>query len=630
MRVVRSKAANELPISGKRIEQKATHSLTLGAPIGRALIGAPSGKGGVAFSQFVHSIFGPTRSFHQNRDRTRALASEGVGCFLIAFLLPAMALSQTNLKFQDGAAGQVPPGWFLLDAVKDSGYTAEWRKDGCHGELPCAALVAPASPPPQSFGTLMESFDATPYQGKKVRLRAWIRLEQKTPSDHAQMLLRVGRPHFLEGFLDNMADRPITSSEWRRYDILGEVAPDAETVRIGLMLYGLGRVSIGDVEFGEVTEETSGAAVDAASEAIRKQYARMDSAFVRGDGAEIRELLMPDAQMRVGTIREPLLPAIEGEIAKGSKLTARTEVSSVTLAGDEAIATVRREAADPASGGKRTVVTNHRDTWILTPTGWRWRESLELSYHWVLPVTGADAARPVVNELRTRAVPLDLSGDLSAFGAAVGDARVVALGEAAHGSREFQQLKQGLLEYLVKEKGFTILVAAAAPEVRRMADDLNCEFVGLGEGDIATLANVTHPQSKIVLWTDNTHARDLTLRRKLGRKLYVAGFAFHRGEVRAVGVEGGESRGLNTYTVPPPPAGFGDAVLSEAEMPQFFLSMSALPAGPLAHWLADFHLFHDVGAYWILDDPDASMQPVELSKNYDGIFFVEELHAGGH
>jgi erythromycin esterase-like protein len=134
-------------------------------------------------------------------------------------------------------------------------------------------------------------------------------------------------------------------------------------------------------------------------------------------------------------------------------------------------------------------------------------------------------------------------------------------------------------------------------------------------------------KAKTVLWTDNAHARDL--REKFGRKVYAAGFAFHRGEVRAVGVDSGESRGLNVYAAQASPEGSGDAVLSAAGLPQFFLQMAGLPGGgALARWLADAHLFHDLGAYWVLDDPDASLQPLELSKCYDGLFFVEEVHAG--
>ena len=447
------------------------------------------------------------------------------------------------------------------------------------------------------------------------------------------MLLHVGRPNLQQGFADNMANRPIVSDQWGEYEIRGEVAPDAETIQIGLTIFGTGRAWIGDAEFGPVTAETSGPSVDAARDAIQRLYTRMDSAFVRGDAAELGAVLMPGAQMGVGTIREPLLPAIEQEIAKGSKLAARTVISSLRLDGDEAIVMVRRDAQDPHSGGTRSVVTSHRDTWIQTSNGWRWRESIEVSYHWVLPPTGADAARPVVAELKARAVPLGGKDDLAAFGKALGEARIVALGEAAHGTREFPQWKERLVEYLATEKGFLLLAAANDPDVHAVADRLHMEFAGLdavSANSVVHLATVAHPQAKIVFWTDNAHARDPLLREKFGRKLYAVGFAFRRGEVKAVGVENGESRGLAVYTALASPDGTGDAVLSAAGIPQFFLDIARLPwNGALARWLADTHLFHDLGAYWVLDDPDASLQPEELDKCYDGLLYVEQVHAGG-
>jgi len=549
--------------------------------------------------------------------------------------LPAVIFGQTNLNFQDGREGEVPTGWFVLDA-KSVGYAASWYRQGCHGELNCAALSAPATSDPESFGTLMQSFAAMPFRGEPVRLRAWIRLEKKAPTDFAQMLLHVGRPGFQQGFVDNMANRPIVSEQWVRYEIQGEVASDAETVQIGLTVHGAGRAWIGDVEFGPVTAETSGPAVDAARDAIQKQYARMDAAFMRKDAAEIATVLMPGAQMGVGTVREPLLPAIRSEIAKGPKLATRTEVSAVRLDGDEAIAMVRREAQDQ-SNAARSVVTSHRDTWVRTPNGWRWRESIEVSYHWVLPPTGADAARPVIAELKSRAVPMSDSDDLAAFGAAVGDARVVALGEAAQGVREFSRVKQRLVEYLVAHKGFTEMQADPNdPDASGLADRLHIHFsssqVDTPEALANSVAHLLNPPNsvKVVLWTDNTHARNPKLREKFGRKLYVLGFAFDRGEVRAVGVEKGESRGLGVYTALASPDGSGDAVLAAAEIPQFFLNIAKLPSGgPLARWLAELHLFHDLGAFWVLDDPDASLTPVELGLCYDGLYYVEEVHAGG-
>jgi len=81
-------------------------------------------------------------------------------------------------------------------------------------------------------------------------------------------------------------------------------------------------------------------------------------------------------------------------------------------------------------------------------------------------------------------------------------------------------------------------------------------------------------------------------------------------------------------TTPVSPAGWGDSVLDAAAIPHYFLNLAGLPGGPLSRGTSDMHLFRDLGAYWVLDDPDAGLQPIELSRNYDGLFFVEEIHVG--
>lgn len=69
--------------------------------------------------------------------------------------------------------------------------------------------------------------------------------------------------------------------------------------------------------------------------------------------------------------------------------------------------------------------------------------------------------------------------DLQPLKALVGEATVVGLGEATHGSREFFQLKHRMLEFLVEEMGFTVFALEAnLPE----AFAVN-EFVLEGTGD---------------------------------------------------------------------------------------------------------------------------------------------------
>ncbi|MFE4973937.1 erythromycin esterase family protein [Kitasatospora sp. NPDC056651] len=77
--------------------------------------------------------------------------------------------------------------------------------------------------------------------------------------------------------------------------------------------------------------------------------------------------------------------------------------------------------------------------------------------------TDADAARrsAVVRALEGVAQPLRTTepgggtADLRALGSMIGDAEVVGVGEATHGSHEFFAMKQRLFRYLVEEKGFT-------------------------------------------------------------------------------------------------------------------------------------------------------------------------------
>jgi erythromycin esterase len=79
--------------------------------------------------------------------------------------------------------------------------------------------------------------------------------------------------------------------------------------------------------------------------------------------------------------------------------------------------------------------------------------------------------------LRRNAVPFrtdapggDLS-DLTPLGRIVGNARVVGLGEATHGTREFFRMKHRVLEYLVREKGFnTFAIEATWAECERIND----------------------------------------------------------------------------------------------------------------------------------------------------------------
>jgi erythromycin esterase-like protein len=109
----------------------------------------------------------------------------------------------------------------------------------------------------------------------------------------------------------------------------------------------------------------------------------------------------------------------------------------------------------------------------------------------LLPVVilHAQQADPVIDWIRTHAVPLKTPeagkgfDDMRPLRALIGQARIVSLGEATHGSREFFQLKHRMLEFLASEMGFSIFsIEANMPEAYRLND-----YVLEGKGDPAQL-----------------------------------------------------------------------------------------------------------------------------------------------
>src|SRR5947209_4696559 len=101
--------------------------------------------------------------------------------------------------------------------------------------------------------------------------------------------------------------------------------------------------------------------------------------------------------------------------------------------------------------------------------------------------TNASEDQTVVEWIRAHAVPLKTVeaghgfSDMEPLKSIVGDARIVSLGEATHGTREFFQLKHRMLEFLASEMGFTVFsIEATMPE----GFDVN-EYVLTGKGDPA-------------------------------------------------------------------------------------------------------------------------------------------------
>lgn len=87
------------------------------------------------------------------------------------------------------------------------------------------------------------------------------------------------------------------------------------------------------------------------------------------------------------------------------------------------------------------------------------------------------ASDPVIEWIRETAVRLTTTqagsgfADLRALKQSIGGARIVGLGEATHGSRQFRQIRRRMVEYLMTELGFTVLAVESSYAESILFDD---------------------------------------------------------------------------------------------------------------------------------------------------------------
>jgi erythromycin esterase len=245
----------------------------------------------------------------------------------------------------------------------------------------------------------------------------------------------------------------------------------------------------------------------AARLAIAAQYARLDAAVRGKDLDAIRALHAPEYRLlQVSGEERDLAQAMaewRGDLAAMSEPRLQTELHEFDPHGNAADVTVRvvQSFIEELSASLRLayrIETTRRDRWTDTDAGWRLiRAQEQASRSWIndrldrettfAPPLTAEQRQAVVRDLRARALPFETVragggfDDLAGLDALIGDARIVALGEASHGTAEFFQARHRVLEYLVERKGFTVLAIEANWPEALGAD----RFVKTREGDAA-------------------------------------------------------------------------------------------------------------------------------------------------
>jgi hypothetical protein len=161
-----------------------------------------------------------------------------------------LTLGIANVVF--GAGPTAPSGW-ILRGDKPTEYSVTLDHVSPHGGKYCSVLRA-FVPKPTGFSTLMQTFSAATYRGKRLRLTAWVR--GQVIAGWAGLWMRVDGADGKVLAFDNMVDRPIKgTTEWSSYSVTLDVGDSAQAIAFGILLYGAGSASVDDFSFEVVRND---------------------------------------------------------------------------------------------------------------------------------------------------------------------------------------------------------------------------------------------------------------------------------------------------------------------------------------------------------------------------------------
>lgn len=448
----------------------------------------------------------------------------GATLLLLLHLAPAadssprtFANPSLNLGFEVAGPG-LPAGW---SANRAGGFDVATDTSAARTGSRSVRITSVAG---GRFGSLSRRMRAAPLVGRRVRLHGWVRTTGVT--GWAVVFLRVdgGQATYV------MSDGPLgTSSDWSEIVADAMIAPGRD-LTFGVALGGDGTAWFDDLSLevveprrevpirfaGRVVDATGApvagaevALVDAGGMVARHARTSANGAFDfrANSGKWALSAHAPGRSDRVGAFLEAAEHASDA-------------APTLTLA-DTGGVTVRGRVPGPVPDGARLRVaaySNHDgDVWAVPlRTDGTFATVLPRADRFAISVISGgagrgdarrvgDVAEAVLDAAFERpapdsvvswisrhaiplgpadpAVPLRISEDLRAL---IGPARVVALGEATHGTREFLRMKHRLFRALVAE-GFSVFALEAGQVEARAVNDYVLHGTGTARGALGGL-----------------------------------------------------------------------------------------------------------------------------------------------
>ena len=157
------------------------------------------------------------------------------------------------------ARAQVPKGWHVAGSHPNE-YEMVVDQATKHGGVASATIRCKEANPSNGFGTLMQTFKADKFRGKRLRLTGFVK--SRDVADWAGLWVRVDGTEKTALAFDNMMDRKIEgTTEWTKYSIVLDVPEDAAAIAFGLLMGGKGQVWVDDLAFDVVGPDVASTAL---------------------------------------------------------------------------------------------------------------------------------------------------------------------------------------------------------------------------------------------------------------------------------------------------------------------------------------------------------------------------------
>ena len=156
----------------------------------------------------------------------------------------------SNTDFEKGETGKPPADWQVRPKLSRYDFQIVTSAERPHsGERSAMISRLAGKHYGEVAGSFLQRLDATAYRGKKIRLRAAARASVSGAGNLSWLRLTVSTKRFgpQAAAFDSLDKYPVTSAEWRIYEIVAEVPQDADSISYGLVLVGEGKAWLDSV-----------------------------------------------------------------------------------------------------------------------------------------------------------------------------------------------------------------------------------------------------------------------------------------------------------------------------------------------------------------------------------------------